>query len=954
MKKTVFCLLCGMIVFLGTHDGHASEVLKVQTPGLEARVTFQDLDEGKLLVSVLDAQENPVRGLEPEDFVVQRGIKQAKILSVETLETSKEVPLNIVLVVDNSYSMRKREAVESLLAALEAFFGTLRPIDNIHAVVFSTKEPTQVRDHTMRAKAFQSSDASELRGFFTDAFGPGLTSGTYLYEAMVAGLDIIRHMPERDQKFLVVFSDGEDINSDFKSPVVAASAQDIPNFEAYCVDYMPGSKIDPFLMSFTKSHGGRTWKATSATEILPIFQSFTTTLLYRYVVSYRVLAPPRGALRMEPAELNLDVLTMIGGAPLMDTIFFETGQSEIPDHYVLFREKSQTESFDEDDLSSALDKHHNVLNLVGRQLAHNPSAHVRIVGCNSDTGVEKGDLDLSRRRAETVKAYLAGIWGIESARMKVEARNLPVNPTPTIVVGSRPENQRVEIIFESLDMQNEAARAFIVEQTNRREIEIVPEIVAEYGLETWELTILADNQVIKTLEGAQDLQPAYTFSLDQLGLDKLLASNELEARIRVADIYGDTHETAIGPLPVRVSKKEVIHEIVGSPHGSITMAPETLTIEELTTIDSSPLLNYIFFETGESEIPARYVLFANQADTRTFEESKLRGTMEKHHHTLNIIGKRLVEHPETRVTIVGCNSNRGVERDKIDLSRSRAEAVRAYLRYIWGIDSWRMQVEARSLPAVASAGSVEAGRIENQRVEIYADSPEILDTVRSTYVEEISDARQFMIRPHVEAGYDLAHWTLRLAGDGETLGSLEGQGDLLPEYTFGFETIGLRKIGSYGAIRATVDVRDKKGQVYQTDVSSSVRVIRREERRAQKMGYKVLEKYALILFDFDRADIEDRNRAVLDRIIRRIAEVPEARVKIVGHTDSIGKEAYNIDLSNRRAKAAYDRIVTGGLEADDRVTFEGAGPFDPLFDNNLPEGRALNRTVTITLEYEQK
>jgi outer membrane protein OmpA-like peptidoglycan-associated protein len=751
-----------------------------------------------------------------------------------------------------------------------------------------------------------------------------------------------------------VFSDGEDINSAFKSPVVTASAQDIRNFEAYCVDYMPRSKMDPFLMSFAQSHGGRIWKAMSATEILPIFQSFTTTLLYRYVVSYKVLDPPRGTLRIEPTELNLDVLTMIGGAPLMDTVFFETGKSEIPDHYVLFREKSQAESFDEKDLSNALEKHHNVLNLVGQQLTQTPSARIRIVGCNSDTGVEKGDLDLSRRRAEAVKAYLATIWGIEPARMDVEARNLPVNPTPTIVVGSRPENQRVEIIFDSLDMQNEAAQAFIVEQTKRHGIEIVPEIVAEYGLESWELTILADNHVIKTLQGDRDLEPAYTFSLDQLGLDKLMESHKLEARIRVADIYGDKHETAVDPLPVSVSKKEVIHELVGSPHGSISMRPETLTIEELTTIDSSPLLNYIFFETGESEIPDRYVRFANQADTGTFDESKLRGTMEKHHHTLNIIGKRLVEHPEARVTIVGCNSNRGVERDKIDLSRSRAEAVRAYLRYIWGIDSWRMQVEARSLPAVASTSSVEAGRIENQRVEIYADSPEILDTIRSTYVEEISDARQFMILPRVEAGYDLAHWAIRLAGDGETLGSLEGRGDLLPAYTFGFETIGLHKIGSYGAIRATVDVRDKKGQTYQTEVRSSVRLIRREERRAQKMGYKVLEKYALILFDFDRADIEERNRVVLDRIIGRIAEVPEARVKIVGHTDSIGKEAYNIDLSNRRAKTAYDQIVAGGLQADDRVTFEGAGPFDPLFDNDLPEGRALNRTVTIALEYEQK
>jgi outer membrane protein OmpA-like peptidoglycan-associated protein len=93
---------------------------------------------------------------------------------------------------------------------------------------------------------------------------------------------------------------------------------------------------------------------------------------------------------------------------------------------------------------------------------------------------------------------------------------------------------------------------------------------------------------------------------------------------------------------------------------------------------------------------------------------------------------------------------------------------------------------------------------------------------------------------------------------------------------------------------------------------------------------------------------------VLDRIIARIKEVPNARVAIEGHTDTIGKEAYNIDLSERRAKAAYDMIMAGGGINTENISDEGAGPHNPLFDNQLPEGRALNRTVTVTLEYEQQ
>ena len=115
-----------------------------------------------------------------------------------------------------------------------------------------------------------------------------------------------------------------------------------------------------------------------------------------------------------------------------------------------------------------------------------------------------------------------------------------------------------------------------------------------------------------------------------------------------------------------------------------------------------------------------------------------------------------------------------------------------------------------------------------------------------------------------------------------------------------------------------------------------------------------MEKYALILFDFDHADIKDRNQAVTDRIIARIKEVPTARVRIVDHTDTIGKETYNVDLSERRTKAAFEMIVSGGAVNSGNISYEGSGPHNPLFDNQLPEGRALNRTVTVTLEYEKQ
>jgi outer membrane protein OmpA-like peptidoglycan-associated protein/Mg-chelatase subunit ChlD len=953
MNKIFPFILLTVILFYW-NDCPAAEDIQIQLSGHEARLTYQVLEDGRLLISAKNAENSPIRGLNADDFVVQQGIKKAKILSAEPLETTEDVPLNIVFVIDNSFSMKQRQAVKPLLAALDDFLKTVRPIDNIHFVVFSDETSAHVKKYDLHAKSFHSSNTAQLKQFLTESFDDGQTSKTYLYEAMVAGIDIIRKMPEKDQKFLVVFSDGEDLNSDLEKNVVESEAVDIKNFEAFCVDYMPGAKINRFLKTFAENHDGHVSKATSATELLPIFQAFSTTLLFRYVVSYQILDPPGGTLTLETAELNYEMLTLLDGAPIGYKVFFESGKNEIQATYNLLASNTQTQSFDSKNIRGAMQRYHNILNLIGNRLRANPDTHIRIVGCNSDTGVEKDNLELSQKRAETVKNYLQEIWAIEDVRMQIEARNLPAQSAAGDVIGSRAENQRADILFESARVEARAANEFVVESQNVDSLNINPRIVAGYGIANWELTILAGDQPVKTLTGEQHLEPVISISPVELGLEKLAASGTLQARIRVTDIYNDTYETATAVCPVKISKTILIHELVKPPGGSVAIKPDKLTIEELTTIDSSPLLNFVFFESGESEIPVRYITFANQASTDTFDESSLKDTMEKYYQVLNIIGSRLRTNPEARIKIVGCNSNRGDEHARKDLSQGRAESVRAYLKYIWGIESSRMTLEARNLPSVASTGSVSEGRQENQRVEIYSDTDGILDTIKSTYVEEICDAKEIQILPSINAGYNLANWTVALTGDGIPLESVSGQGDLQSIYPFDLQKLNLSKIGKCENIGASIEVTDQKGQAHKTFASASVNFIKREEVLAQKKGYRVLEKYALILFDFNRADIKAHNKVVMDRIIARIKEVPTAKVTIVGHTDSIGKEMYNIDLSMRRAKAAYDVILAEGVAEGDHLSYAGAGPHDPLFDNNLPEGRALNRTVTVTLEYETK
>ena len=110
MRKIICCFSLILIQGLFFCTCFAEEGLKVFTPKQKAELATQFIDENKLLVSALDAEGNPIRGLGVEDFVIEREKRTAKILSVEPFETTKEIGLNLVLVVDNSFSMSLREA----------------------------------------------------------------------------------------------------------------------------------------------------------------------------------------------------------------------------------------------------------------------------------------------------------------------------------------------------------------------------------------------------------------------------------------------------------------------------------------------------------------------------------------------------------------------------------------------------------------------------------------------------------------------------------------------------------------------------------------------------------------------------------------------------------------------------------------------------------------------------
>jgi len=102
-------------------------------------------------------------------------------------------------------------------------------------------------------------------------------------------------------------------------------------------------------------------------------------------------------------------------------------------------------------------------------------------------------------------------------------------------------------------------------------------------------------------------------------------------------------------------------------------------------------------------------------------------------------------------------------------------------------------------------------------------------------------------------------------------------------------------------------------------------------------------------FEFDSAELTTTDKQNLDVIIERLKANPDSKVAIGGYADSTGNAAYNVDLSQRRAKAVKDYLVANGICAK-RISTKGYGATDFIASNDTKEGRAQNRRAELVID----
>jgi outer membrane protein OmpA-like peptidoglycan-associated protein len=118
--------------------------------------------------------------------------------------------------------------------------------------------------------------------------------------------------------------------------------------------------------------------------------------------------------------------------------------------------------------------------------------------------------------------------------------------------------------------------------------------------------------------------------------------------------------------------------------------------------------------------------------------------------------------------------------------------------------------------------------------------------------------------------------------------------------------------------------------------------------RVERVGEGIHVTFASgLLFDFDSAAIRGDARHNLDELARSLNRYPDSDLMIVGHTDAVGSDGYNQDLSERRSQSAASYLYSRGV--DRRIETLGRGENEPLTTNETDQGRRQNRRVEVAI-----
>lgn len=367
-----------------------------------------------------------------------------------------------------------------------------------------------------------------------------------------------------------------------------------------------------------------------------------------------------------------------------------------------------------------------------------------------------------------------------------------------------------------------------------------------------------------------------------------------------------------------------------------------ISVEEVEYGELFPILPYVFYDVNETEPDEEY-LTAGDENLAGVSSEGLELPSEAvaiNFMTVDIIAQRMRENPEAVLTITGAIDNK--YETNLEVSKNRAEFIKSYIIKNYNIDENRINTVTGRLPAKPSAQNVKDGIEENRRIEFSSNNPEILAPIF------VKGDRQRLAIPEIvefepavagEIDTNNISWTLEITQAGRLIKKMHGV-ELQPIKWF----IATNELN---ASQVPVDYSfsvnsGEENSRYNGTIPLEYFSITRKKTIEQ--ADRSINKYSLILFDFDKSEISEADKQIIDKYI-----IPSIKYKstidIFGFTDRIGNAAYNKKLAESRANTVKNYILEKNKNVSIRVF--GVNATEAPFDNNSPIGRHLSRTVQV-------
>jgi len=413
---------------------------------------------------------------------------------------------------------------------------------------------------------------------------------------------------------------------------------------------------------------------------------------------------------------------------------------------------------------------------------------------------------------------------------------------------------------------------------------------------------------------------------------------ELENSILERTLINESYEKQIP----REAKIYTALETYGINKDGKRQQNPTIVIEEIETEEMFPILPYVFFPENSSDLAETDMRLLEEDETLEFTEQNLQwNTMSIYSNMLNIIATRMKENPNAKIIVTGTNKNIGAELNNLTLSQNRAVQVKNYLTDVWGINTSRIETKSRNLPVSPGNNDHPDGQIENQRAEITSNDPDILKPLTLKEIARSSNPPVVEIVPKSTSDVGIESWQVSVDQKGRNIRRFEGQ-EVPEKIKWSIEDEPMPQIEE--PINVEFSANDIMGQKSSAKSEIALQQLTIKKKREVIKDDKRIEKFSLILFDYDKANLTQRQEKVLSEIKGRIQ--PNTQVTITGYADRTGAPEYNKELSNRRIQEVQRvlRIPEGNL------VINPVGSSVLLYDNDTAQGRSYSRTVQITLE----